>query len=441
MTFEGGHNVNPLALGRNRRTNMLSTSLANQCGAQRYGSGVMPRKKLRIGLLFHSLSSGNLGVAALTIANMSIASEVAAKEGIDIEFVSIGMRDGETPDISGGSIRSIGIDARSLFSPSGLWREFARCDAVLDISGGDSFTDIYHRKRFFFICATKLLVIARRVPLILSPMTIGPFEKPRSRWIAAYIMNRTRATVARDSQSFEVATQLAPRAPLSLAADVAFELPYESRAAERGGDRLRVGVNVSGLLFHEAETGSNRFGLSIDYAVYTRRLIETLLARGAEVHLITHCCSRRMPEDDDGRRADLLSGDYPETIRVPDFSHPCAAKSYISSLDFLVAGRMHACIGAFSAGTPVLPVAYSRKFSGLFGMLGYDAMIPVTGMTDEQAITFSLDALDRRHALAAQEAKGMAQVRQRLAVYKEILANLYRSSTMSSRDMLPPGSA
>ncbi len=247
--------------------------------------------------------------------------------------------------------------------------------------------------------------------------------------------------MARDSQSFEVATQLAPRAPLSLAADVAFELPYESRAAERGGDRLRVGVNVSGLLFHEAETGSNRFGLSIDYAVYTRRLIETLLARGAEVHLITHCCSRRMPEDDDGRRADLLSGDYPETIRVPDFSHPCAAKSYISSLDFLVAGRMHACIGAFSAGTPVLPVAYSRKFSGLFGMLGYDAMIPVTGMTDEQAITFSLDALDRRHALAAQEAKGMAQVRQRLAVYKEILANLYRSSTMSSRDMLPPGSA
>jgi polysaccharide pyruvyl transferase WcaK-like protein len=28
---------------------------------------------------------------------------------------------------------------------------------------------------------------------------------------------------------------------------------------------------------------------------------------------------------------------------------------------------MHACIAAFSSGVPVFPLAYSRKFNGLFG--------------------------------------------------------------------------
>ena len=35
-------------------------------------------------------------------------------------------------------------------------------------------------------------------------------------------------------------------------------------------------------------------------------------------------------------------------------------------MDFFVGARMHATIGAFSSGVPVVPMAYSRKFNGLF---------------------------------------------------------------------------
>lgn len=383
-------------------------------------------KPVRIGLLFHSLTSGNLGVGALTLANMAIAEKAARAEGLDPTFVSIGMDDRDAPELGGGRVETVTIAGRSLLSPKGLWRDFGRVDAVLDISGGDSFADIYHPRRFFFIWSTKLMVLARRVPLILSPMTIGPFEQKKYQKLSGFIMTRARASVARDPQSYAVAKRLAPRATLAQAADVAFELPYQSRASERGGARLRVGVNASGLLFHEAETGSNRFGLSIDYAAYTRRLIEALLARGAEMHLVTHCYTRKQPEDDDSRRADLLAKEYPQAIRVPDFPDPIAAKSYISSLDFLVAGRMHACIGAYSSGTPVVPVAYSRKFGGLFGMLGYETMIPVTGMNDDEALAYTLDALDRRQELAEVEAQGMARVSTMLDTYREILRDLFR---------------
>ena len=387
-------------------------------------------RPITIGLLFHSLTSGNLGVGALTVANMAIAERVAREEGLAPRLVSIGMRDGDAPDVSGGRIESVTVEGRTLLSRNGLWRAFGRCDCVLDISGGDSFTDIYSGKRLFFMLATKAMVLARRVPLVLSPMTIGPFDRPRNQKLAGWIMDRARAVVARDDQSLAVARRLAPRARLTLAADVAFELPFEDRSAERGGsrsgERLRVGVNASGLLFHQAETGANKYGLSIDYAAYTRRLSAALIERGHEVHLVPHVRSAMLADDDDPTLRDRLHAEFPATVPAADFPGPSEAKSYISSLDFLVAGRMHACIGAVSAGTPVVPVAYSRKFGGLFGMLGYDWMVPVTGMDTDQALAFTLDALDRRDELAAAEARAMGQVTAKLDAYREVLRTLFR---------------
>mgnify|MGYP001402473369 CR=1 FL=1 len=48
--------------------------------------------------------------------------------------------------------------------------------AVLDISGGDSFTDLYGPWRFRAILAPKQIAIRARKPLIMLPQTIGPFE-------------------------------------------------------------------------------------------------------------------------------------------------------------------------------------------------------------------------------------------------------------------------
>jgi len=385
------------------------------------------RPRVRIALMFHSFTSGNLGVGALTVANMAIAECVAREEGLEPEFVAVGVRDGDTAPIGGGRIPTVVVERRALYGRKGLWDVFGRVDCALSINAGDSFTSIYGFRRLFFIGATTLIALARRVPTVFSPQTIGPFDTPRSRRFAGFLMRRMRAVVARDNKSLAHVRELAPDANALLAVDVAFELPFENRSAQRGGARLKVGINASGLLFTDAESGRNRFGLGIDYARYTRALIAALLARDdVEVHLVTHAYSKGMPEDDDTRRAELLAAEFPRAIRVPDFTHPSDVKSYISALDFLVAGRMHACIGAFSAGTPVLPVAYSRKFDGLFGMLGYKWLLPVTGMDTEEALAFTLDAINRRAELAADEAAGMAKVAGLLDVYRDVLRDLFR---------------
>lgn len=389
----------------------------------------MTRRTIDIGLLWHSANSGNLGVGALTVANMALARQSALALGLEPRFTIIGMRDGMQSYLTSGEAAQFVVDTRSLLSPAGCWRIIGKQDCILDIGAGDSFADIYGWKRFFALWATKMIAIWRRVPLLLSPQTIGPFTRSPYKQMAGVALRSSTAVVARDRMSMDALHDLAPGARGVLAVDVAFALPFTDRRSERGGAKRRVGVNVSGLLFNEAVSGRNKFGLQVDYAVLMRRFISDLIARGdVEVHLVPHATSRER-YDDDGYVADLLSAEFPDAIRTPDFVGPCEAKSYISSLDLLVAGRMHACIGAFSAGTPVVPVAYSRKFSGLFGLLDYPWMIPVTGMSTDQALAYLNDAVERRGELATDEAAGMLKVDGLLDAYRAELRAIFLAAT------------
>lgn len=363
---------------------------------------------------------------ALTVADIAIVQEELARRGARAQLTVIGMRDNMVPGVHDRVHRALVLDTRTLLSPAGYWRALGDLDCLIDIGAGDSFAEIYGPKRFAFLWLTKALAIVRGVPLLLAPQTIGPFTKPLYRRLAALVMNPAVAVIARDEASLAAISAIAPAARAALAVDVAFRLPFEDRSTERGGGKARVGVNASGLLFHQAETGRNRFGLSYDYAAYTRALLTALTARSdCEVHLIAHATSATDPSDDDGVLADRLAQEFPGTIRVPDFSGASAAKSEISSLDFLVAARMHACIGAFSAGTPVVPVAYSRKFSGLFDLLGYDHVLPVTGLDSDGAVGFVLGRLETRDALRAQLAPGMERTAALLAVYRAELQRLF----------------
>ncbi len=384
---------------------------------------------ITIGLLWHSLNSGNLGVGALTVANIAIARDVAVRMGLAPRFVVMAPRDRDMPTISIPDTEVFAIDRKAITSRKGFWQTVGKVDCVLDIGAGDSFADIYGPRRFFFLWITKMMALGQRVPLVLSPQTIGPFTRKAYRTPAALAMRYSRIVLARDETSRDVARKMAPGANVALSVDVAFVLPFEDRSAERGGPKLRFGLNASGLLFHEAESGRNRFGLSYDYAAFTRRLLTELTARDdVEVHLVPHATSNRDTGDDDGALADRLAAEFPRAIRVGNFVDPSAAKSYISSLDMLVAGRMHACIGAYSAGTPVVPIAYSRKFSGLFGLLGYDAMVPVQGLDGDGAFAFVMAAMDRRHDLSAQARTGMGKVQALLDVYRDALRDVFRDA-------------
>lgn len=379
-------------------------------------------RTLRLGLLWHSANSGNLGVGALTVSNVAILREIVRELGGKAEFVILGPREPGPVYVNDDDTVRFGIDTRFVLDPRQYWRIVGTLDAVLDIGGGDSFAEVYGAKRFAFLWLTKMIAVWRGRPLLLSPQTIGPFTRQPWRWLAGHVMERAQAVVARDPLSYAAIVEIAPNVRRCQAIDVAFALPFE-RVLKSIEGKTVIGINVSGLLFNKGYGGDNAFGLDVDYPKLMRDLIARLAADNRyHVQLLTHVVSKELPADDDGQVADLLAKEFPSVERVPDFASPSAAKSWISGLDFLISGRMHACIAAYSSGVPVVPVAYSRKFSGLFeGVLGYPHAVPVKGLSTSAALQYLMDKIASKEELKAEIQSSLGSVEARLDAYRDEL--------------------
>lgn len=383
-------------------------------------------RRLRIAMLWHSARSGNLGVGALSVGNIALARAAAVRAGVTPSFVLIGPREPGASYVTGPDIEAREITGRYMASPLGYARDLASIDIVLDIGAGDSFADIYPDKRFAYIMATKALAIWGGKPLVLSPQTIGPFSRQPHTRLAAWACRRAAVVFARDPLSYAALQSLSPDARAKLAIDVAFALPFDAAPPRAHGGPVRVGLNVSGLLMNGGYAGGNEYGLSVDYPAFTRQLIAAFTAMpGVEVHLVPHVIAPGLPRDDDAACADALKAEFPALVRHPDFASPSAAKSFIATLDFLVGARMHATIAAYSAGVPVVPVSYSRKFEGLYGGLAYPWLVPAKGMATDAALAFTLDAFVRRATLAADIERGREVVSQGLERYTAELARQF----------------
>ncbi len=380
-------------------------------------------KTLHIGLLWHVARATNLGVGALTAGNLALARTALARAGVSGRFTIIGPRDPGPLSVPDQDLAHKDISGRYMINPSGFMADVRACDIMLDISGGDSFTDIYPDKRFAYMAATKILPILAGTPLVLSPQTIGPFSRQPHSAIAGWICRNARAVFTRDALSITAMATLAPGVAATQVVDVAFALPFTQRAKTPG--RVQIGLNVSGLLMNGGYAGGNQYGLGFDYADLTHRLIAALLARGdCDIHMVPHVIAPHIPTDDDAAAADALVARYPAIRRHADFTSASDAKSFISGLDFLVGARMHATIGAFSSGVPVVPVSYSRKFEGLFGALGYDWLVR-RDMTTDAALERILTALDQRDAMAADIAAARPLIDAGLEAYIQRMAAIF----------------
>ena len=92
---------------------------------------------------------------------------------------------------------------------NGVARRFGEADAVLDLSAGDSFTDLYGMRRLMTVTAPKESALRAGRPLVLLPQTYGPFASAEARRLAERIVRS--ATAGRCSRPALART--APRWP------------------------------------------------------------------------------------------------------------------------------------------------------------------------------------------------------------------------------------
>lgn len=384
---------------------------------------------LLVGLLWHSTTSDNLGVGALTESHISIIRQAAMRAGVRVRFRVFGTS-GAMNSFAGASDIEQGASissTRTIACNALLSRQLAECAVVFDIGEGDSFTDIYGMHRFRLLAFSKILTLLKGKPLILSPQTIGPFNRPVSRLVAKAVMKRCRRIFARDGLSFNDLCELGLTAKADEVVDVAFRLPFQRPVRPEGG-RLQVGVNVSGLLFNGGYTGANQLGLSLDYPAMTRGMVEAFLARGdLDLWLVPHVLCDSLQVEDDYRVSRRLQQDYPAIRMAPRFASPTEAKSFISGMDFFCGARMHACIAAFSSGVPVVPLAYSRKFNGLFRALDYHHYADMKAASEEQVLAQVLAGLDQRATLRLAIERGNGIAYTKLQRYESFVESTLRS--------------
>jgi len=351
--------------------------------------------------------TGNMGVSALCYATVTAlaarlprASMTVLDFGRGVRHEQVGVRGGEVKISRCGAKHS-----RRLYSPDtlwnirlsarlgGLWNPCARrllaADAVLDISGGDSFTDLYGQHRFDAVAYSKLIAIENGVPLILLPQTYGPFRSGGTRRVAAEIVRRSVLAVARDARSFETLRELAggafdPERHIS-GVDVAFLLEAREPRGLSGGVAalLRdprpgplLGFNISGLIYNDPVSARERYGLKADYASVVVRFLRRVLEQSdAKVLLIPHVLTPPGHYESDAQAANTVLGELAGLARgrvevlAPEHDQS-EVKWAIARTDWFCGTRMHATIAALSSGVPTAAIAYSGKTLGVFETCG-----------------------------------------------------------------------
>ena len=380
---------------------------------------------LTIALIFHSASNNNLGVGALSVSEVAILRRIAEARAVPITIKIIDSATDRPPYVTGEDVTI--RPARPLRRPLDFFRAVRASDMVIDIGGGDSFADIYGRRRLAQMLLMKYLTHLAGKPLVLAPQTFGPFRRRLSRFLARQSIRRSAITSTRDALSTRCLRDMGIEEEIVEASDVALRLPHDPPPARWATGPVRVGINVSGLLMSGGYTRDNMFGLRMDYPQLIRDILQRFTdhPEPTEIHLVPHVISWSGGGgvEDDHSASLKLQEEFPAVTVAPAFTSPSEAKSYIAGFDFFMGARMHACIAAFSSGVPVVPMAYSRKFAGLFGALGYDETVDCTTQGAAEILTHIFDAFERRESLRAAQRTALATGLDKLARYETALGD------------------
>jgi polysaccharide pyruvyl transferase WcaK-like protein len=416
----------------------------------------MNNTKANICVFGASPGTGNQGVNALCWSTLAGLAERGIRQ-LDVFDYGLGSRSATLTDPAGDISYqvhglSIGkrfwranhpwrmnVAARAGGHSNPVLRLMRNANAILDVSGGDSFTDLYGASRFNSIVAPKRLALALNRPLVLLPQTYGPFADKKKAHAASDLIAAASLAYARDRQSYwrlqdllgtsfdptrhrqgvDLAFGLIPTKPRSLTAPVAEALCH------RGNQEL-IGINVSGLIANRPEHATRRFDLACDYLELMRGLIRKLLDHSdARILLVPHVHAPvghyESDLDASYKLLNTLPARYKKALeaRVTVVTQTLDARELkwlIAQTDWFCGTRMHATIAGLSSGVPTAALAYSLKTQGVFGTCGmHDCVVDLRSRNVAESLEQLLQLWHQRGNSATRLVEQLAEVRMHAA--------------------------
>lgn len=379
---------------------------------------------MRIGLMGFELKSANKGCEALVYSFLSIIKEEINENTIIYNLSGTDL--GEVHEYF-KNVQFVNILPRLKDKKLKYIRTLLRCDAIFDVTMGDSFSDIYSEEYYNYLIKNKIIAALFNKKYVLLPQTYGPFEHEDSAARAGKVFKKAYKIYCRDEMSQKLLEEKFNIHDSILASDMAFVLPYDKGLYEFS-NKEKLGINISGLLYKGGFHSENQFCLSLDYRKLIDNLLTTLTDK-YEVHLIPHVVDLKEDAyDDDYKTCKMLHEKYPNTILAPAFDTPIQAKSYISNMNIFIGSRMHSTIASFSSGVVTIPISYSRKFEGLFGSLNYPFVINAKEETTESAYELVMKYIDDKEELAQTQKKSLNLINEKNAAFKKSIIELVKGA-------------
>lgn len=373
---------------------------------------------MKITLMGASLNSGNKGVNALTRGTINALIDFYGEE-VDINIISY------TPTVTSVLDNKVQYKGKeiiakeipcskkimiklfmkvmslSLLSKENrikilrnnlVFKKLIESHLILDISEGDSFSDIYGLKRMIQHSILKIMAIKYDKNICLLPQTIGPFKSDIAKRLSKYIVNNVNHVFVRDMLSYDIVkgcnveedkVTYIPDMAFYMKPDTEIQLynEIEELTEELYNEKTIIGLNVSALLYNGGYNEKNMFGFKTDYEKIIDSIIRLMLKDNNNIIvLVPHVIPKNMPVENDLLACKKIYEKYKEeyknqifTIEKDYAEH--RIKGLIGKCQFFIGGRMHSCIAAASTNVPVVPIAYSRKFIGVWERLGLEECI------------------------------------------------------------------
>lgn len=372
------------------------------------------------------LSSPNKGCCALGYSFLYMLRRITKKMNIsEVHYIVVARNTKIYGDISSDfpNLEIVKLQMKNVKFIYNFKKTVNKSDIIFDFSEGDSFSDIYGKKRFIINSILKQIAIDSKNPFIMGPQTYGPFKSELCKRWAKSLIESSYKIFSRDFASTEYIHSLTS-ANVIETTDIAFSLPYN--ATNEQHSIVKIGINPSGLLWNGGYTGKNQFGLKVNYQKYIVGIIEKFVYDSRyEIHLISHVSGTDVNNIElDNFACEELKKKFPSIQIAPMFESPIDVKSYISQMDLFIGARMHATIASFSTGVPTIPFSYSRKFMGLYNRFNYEYIINAQELNTEEAIKKTIEFIGERQKVRIKIENSMNYANNMITELEEEIKNL-----------------
>lgn len=254
-------------------------------------------------------------------------------------------------------------------------------DADLIVStGGHHLTDTYFPAKMGMLL--ELYYCSRMsAPVVLFSQTIGPLQREPYRSLTRLILNRINLVTVRDEKSHDVLKKLnLSNTQTYFTADAAFAMPHEPPRelpiTLRGGEAVPIVNETKAPVVTISVRQVGEFYSKKKQREYIHSISELadylIDKQNAKVVFISTCTSIAGYEKDDR----LIAHKVVDRINRSNVSilhgeySPYELVDIYAQADLHVGTRMHSCILAAKAGTPIVGIEYQFKVAELLNQFG-----------------------------------------------------------------------